>query len=215
MMQKLFSARSYHLPIAQLVTAGLFALSLPATPAQAGLFGNSGNPYQTCTKDLLNAKIASEAAAEACAEALHPDDLAACVTQISGAKEVNVAAPEALTTCKQVRRPIELASCVVDIRQMAKDAPAVEVLDTCRRSLLPVRFANCVVGLHENLKLSAQKSMDQCIDATDRPQDLQSNLLPLDFAAPTFPTPPTNNQPGGFTLNTAPLPNIPTMMPNK
>jgi hypothetical protein len=215
MMQKLISARSHRLPIAPLVTAGLIALSLPAAPAQAGLFGNSGNPYQTCAKDLLNAKIASEAAAEACAEALHPDDLAACVTRISGAKEVNVAAPDALTACKQVRRPIELASCVVDIRQTAKEAPAADVLGTCRRSLLPVRFASCVVGLHGNLKLSAQKSMDQCIDATDRPQDLESSLLPLDFAAPTFSTPPTTNQPGGFTPNTAPLPNIPTTLPNK
>jgi hypothetical protein len=216
MMQKLNASRVNTLrqlrqPMAYLVTAG-FAFALPA-PAQAGIFDwidRSTNAYQTCAKELATAKIATDAAADACAKALHPDELSRCVTRTSTAKDVQVSAVEALSNCRQVRRPAELATCIVDIRQLTKDAPVADVLDTCRRSLLPISFSKCVVGLHKELKLAAKPSMDSCIDA-NFPRDFVSNLLPLDYTAPLPASPAT--QPGGFTPNTAPLPNIPTTPP--
>lgn len=217
MMQKLSSSSWLRQPALPLIMTGL-AIALPVTPAQAGIFDWIDRPtrdYETCAKDLTTAKIATDVISDVCAKALHPEQLAKCVIQTSTAKDVNVTAVDALTNCNQVRRPLELATCVVDIRQMTKDAAVVEVLDTCRRSLLPVRFSQCVVGLHKELKLAAKSSMDSCIDA-NFPRDFMSNLLPLDFAPPALPSPSNtqlNNQPGGFTPNTAPLPNIPSTPP--
>jgi hypothetical protein len=219
MMPKFSSSRWLRQPTLHLLATGLVTITLPAAPAQAGLFdwiGRSGNDYKSCAKDLANAKIATDAASDACAKALHPQHLAKCVTRTSTAKDVKVTAVEALDTCKQVRRPLELATCVVDIRQMTKDAAVVDVLDTCRRSLLPLSFSKCVVGLHQELKLAAKPSMDACIDA-NFPRDFVSKLLPLDYAPPALPSSfnnPPNSQPDGFTPNTAPLPNIPATPPN-
>ncbi len=217
-MQKLSSSSWLRQPVMHLAMVGFVAIALPVAPAQAGIFDwleHPGNDYQSCAKDLNNAKIATDAASDACAKALHPDELAQCVTRTSTAKNVKVTAVEALATCKQVRRPLELATCVVDIRQNTQDAAVVDVLDTCRRSLLPVKFSQCVVGLHKELKLAAKPSMDSCIDA-NFPREFISNLLPLDYAPPALPSPSNtqlNNQPGGFTPNTAPLPNIPSTPP--
>ncbi|WP_445241525.1 hypothetical protein [Microcoleus vaginatus] len=47
--------------------------------------------------------MGAEAAAAACADALHPRDISKCALQIN--RKTNISGVEALSSCRRVRRP--------------------------------------------------------------------------------------------------------------
>ncbi len=132
--------------------------------------------FSTCASNLLKSGIAEEDASVACADALEPKMLSACVEKIQ--ERTNVTGQDALAACYRVRRPKELASCVVKIdNNLASVELADLALDNCRRSLLPERFADCVVGLNRGLnneisEFSGTEAIDTCISAEDFPTEL-------------------------------------------
>jgi hypothetical protein len=128
--------------------------------------------FDACANSLLNSGISQEQAGTACADALEPKELAACVDKIKG--ETALAAEDALKSCYRVRRPEDLASCVVAIDSTTEGSQnAALALDNCRRSLLPARYAECVVGLNDAIPdLGVAKTMETCISAEAFPEDL-------------------------------------------
>lgn len=175
------------------LTCTIASLSIPlniSSPAQA-------NPYNTCTRDLSNAKLDETDIGKGCAEALHPDTVGTCVARITAPTVNPITAVSALEACRQVRRPLELATCVNDIRNSDDtQAPMMDVLDACRRSLLPERFGQCVVGFRNApLKRSIDKGLVTCLDATDYRKDVI--LRPLsDLINPYVPMTPINSGQG-------------------
>lgn len=162
------------LPVA--IAAGIAIASVPVKPAYAVFpFDFRGNEYQSCASRLLQSGITPEAASEACAAALHPRDLARCVTRIDGGTPV--LAEDALEGCKRVRRPLDLAECVTDIDRDTDSVASLASLDYCRRSLLPLEFSDCVVGLRHEIDMDAIVAMDVCIAADDRAIDYAPNLV--------------------------------------
>jgi hypothetical protein len=115
------------------------------------------------------------AAAGACGQALHPTDLASCTAGVTGTAEVS--AEQALMACQSDRRPDELATCVTDIYGSLDVASATAVLNNCRLSVLPVRFADCVVGVADAASLTTAESMNQCIAAGYRPDDVAPTFI--------------------------------------
>jgi hypothetical protein len=163
--------------------AGFVTLALPPQPAAA----RRQNDYQTCAAALSNSGIDAAQVAAACAAALRPDELATCVSQISG--QATIAAPDALSGCRRVRRPLELATCVVSINP-SEGAVATNVLDNCRRSLLPARFSECVVGLISEIDINTNRAMRSCIASTDPVQDgLPAGSEPVTQPATPEPIP--------------------------
>jgi hypothetical protein len=163
--------------------AGVLTAALTAGPALAFSFPaleKDHNYYDNCARSLSKAKLATDVTAKACAEVLNPLELGQCVERIT-AKDL---APNdaTLDACRRVRRPVELAACVVDIHGQDSAAPKDAVLDSCRRSLLPVRYSYCVIGLSRELPFDVkgkviQKSLDNCLDAADRPRDLLPSFI--------------------------------------
>ena len=216
--------------VAQVITASLVALVIPATNARAAIlddvFIRPGVPdadYDRCARDLLRAKVASADVADACAKALRPKDLGVCVDRIVA---TNVSGSDALSVCRNVRRPVEASTCVVDIRRKAAETALVDVLDSCRRSLLPERFSKCVVDLNRELKLATKQAIDTCIDASDRAVDLPPTTLPAPTApapttpapttpAPTTPAPTTPTPPATTPAPSQPLPRPGTVTPQR
>ena len=145
--------------------AFLLTISIPPHSAVASNFS-------ACASSLLSSGIAEEDAGIACADALEPKMLSACVDKIQ--RQTPIAGNDALAACYRVRRPQELASCVVKIdSNIASTEIANLVLDNCRRSLLPKRFADCVVGLNGTIsQLSGADAIDTCISAEDFPTEL-------------------------------------------
>jgi hypothetical protein len=160
----------------------LSTLAIVAPPAQAGWFDRwfkskpVENRYKLCGMRLDKAGIASETAATACAEVLHPEDLATCV---GGITPLKVDALTTLNACRRTRRPVELATCVQDVQRQDANAVLVNVLESCRQSLLPDRYGQCVVGLNQSLKTPTGNGLATCIDASDRPIDIRSNFIPI------------------------------------
>jgi hypothetical protein len=143
----------------------LFTLTVPGKPAAAQGFGS-------CVRNLVGSGIAEDQAGTACADALVPRDLSACVQRVTN--NTSLKAENALQACYRVRRPRALASCVVKISSNADNAESdVLALDNCRRSLLPDRYSECVVALNANLTdISAPKAMETCISAEAFPRNL-------------------------------------------
>lgn len=164
-----------------LMVAGTFYVVLPVPDAQANIWWLNTNEYKECAADLVGLDLTDEAIADACAAALEPDELSACVTRIS--RETTVTAATALAGCKRDRRPEDLAVCVVDIDRETGGEYADAALDYCRRSLLPLAYSDCVTGLYEEIdSLEPLPTLDVCIAADDRPVE----YLP-DFV---YPGPP-------------------------
>jgi hypothetical protein len=170
--------------IGSLALAGTITLSV-APPSLAGWFSQpSINPYNACTVSLDKVAIKKEVAADACAEALHPDHVGTCVENIAAKK---VDSTIALGACRSVRRPMELSTCVSDIHKQDDKATLTDVLEFCRRSLLPERYGKCVVGLNgKPLQVVTKEALMTCIDASDRPTDIE--LLRTFEAADKVPT---------------------------
>jgi hypothetical protein len=162
--------------------AGFVTLALPPQPAAA-----RQNDYQTCAAALSNSGIANAQVAAACAAALRPNELATCVSEISG--QASIAPLDALSGCRRVRRPLELSTCVVSINP-SEGAIAANVLDNCRRSLLPARFSECVVGLISEIDINTNRAMRSCIASTDPAQDsLPASSEPVTQPATPEPIP--------------------------
>ncbi|MDF5734970.1 MULTISPECIES: hypothetical protein [unclassified Nostoc] len=135
------------------------------------------NDYSVCAGRLLSVGVTAEAASQGCAKALHPRDLAACVTKIE--KQTQIAATDALSSCGKARRPEELSTCVVGVSSSTQEAVNPAALDYCGRSLLPVRFGQCVVGLRSSkVDLQATQILETCIDAGDSVIGASSSSTP-------------------------------------
>ncbi len=158
-----------------------------ATPSSAffyNYYNDSDDPedFEDCAEELLDSGLPDEQVAIACAESLVPEDLSACVSDITA--HTPVEANTALSECFRARRPVELANCTVDItretiepyyRSDLDDAGvgARDALELCRRSLLPERYSACVVGLSRpRLNLTPMDAMSACIEAEDFPREL-------------------------------------------
>lgn len=178
----------------QLAALGLLASALPISPASAITIRipRSRNPYRVCALELIEAGVGAEAAAAACADALHPRDISKCALQIN--RKTNISGIEALSSCRRVRRPKELATCVVNINGKTRTQAAAPllVLDGCRRSLLPQQFAECVVGLSGRLDFPTDRLIATCLDP-------RGSVSQLD--GPPAPTPPAELIPPPSRLN--------------
>lgn len=195
----------------------LSTMAIGATSAQANWFQPKPleNAYKYCGASLDQAGIAKDVAATACAEVLHPEDVAACVGDITARK---LDAMTTLNACRRVRRPLELATCVQDVQRQDANAVMGNVLEACRQSLLPERYGKCVVGLNQSLAVPTATGLTTCIDASDRPIDMLSNFVPIGqlprlngfgstapmstdtpMVSPT-PTPPTPTPPAAGTI---------------
>jgi hypothetical protein len=141
----------------------LFTITItPATLAQS---------VGACTSSLIDSGVTGKQAAAACADALEPEEISACVAKIQDGTQI--AAIDALQACYRVRRPADLASCVVDINGQLKETDAPLALDNCRRSLLPKHYADCTLGLLGNVKeLGGAEAMETCISAEVFPSEL-------------------------------------------
>jgi hypothetical protein len=184
---------------------GLLMAEVPLQPAHAAYYNPppyraSTRDYERCTASLLGNGLQVGDATAACAGALYPTALAACVTDIAGA---DLTASDALSGCRRVRRPQELATCVGGIdRVKTEGTKSLDVLDYCRRSLQPARFSNCVVGLSGAASAtSTTEVMTTCIAASIRPRQVLPDFIPSGQPVPLQPLP------GGDTSSstTAPL----------
>ncbi len=206
-------------------------LKLKSSSIRLGLFGAvsalglsfapvaQANPYNSCTQDLRNAKLGDDLVAKGCAEALHPDQVGACVARIVSPTDNPIASEAALDACRRVRRPLDLATCVGDIRNVDGKANMMDVLDSCRRSLLPVRFGQCVVGLrNQPLERSIAQNLTRCLDASDYRKDVE--LRPMSdlvgpYVAPAVIEPirsqPQPPMPSPMTPSTPPSTPIPQL----
>ncbi|MBW4632207.1 MAG: hypothetical protein KME30_09975 [Iphinoe sp. HA4291-MV1] len=202
-------------------TAGLaapvFAVAgwLAMTSSSMAITATYRNDFRVCAGRLLSVGVAADAASQACAAALRPGDLSACVTRIG--RQTQIAASDALATCRQSRRPEDLATCVVGISRYTREAVSPEVLNYCGRSLLPVRFAQCVVGLRAEIDFAPALAMETCIDASDRisgflPSFIPSNKQPTDFR-PTFESAPTPSEPSQTPATPSQIPSEPSQTP--
>lgn len=197
----------------RLAIAALVATAIPCAPAAAIRIRSiaPGNNYQICTERLLRAGIAPNTLANACADALHPEELSNCTLKIK--LRTPIAPLDALSACSQVRRPNDLSTCVLEVNSNTRDAVATDVLDYCRRSLLPISFSECVVGLNRTIDISASKALDTCFDtAVDLPRSPYRTYVPL--VLPPLPTapPPALLPPLPTPQNTPPsqLPSLPS-----
>ncbi len=157
--------KTIHLTALASLPAFLFTIALSPHSAVASNF-------RACASSLLSSGISEDDAGVACADALEPKMLSACVDKIQ--RQTPIAGNDALAACYRVRRPQELASCVVKIDSNIASAEIANlVLDNCRRSLLPKRFADCVVGLNSSIsQLAGAEAIETCISAEDFPKEL-------------------------------------------
>lgn len=155
-------------------TALLTVGSLPMTASAAFV---KGNDYESCVSELLDRGVVVGNATDACASALEPKDISACVNHISG--DVAIAPEEALESCIRVRQPREMASCVVRVDGQLDAALPLAVLDYCTRSLLPEDYADCIVGINEATDIAAPDVLQTCIAADYRiPSEFYPNFIP-------------------------------------
>lgn len=175
------------------LTTGALYVGLPTTEAEANFWWINTNEYKRCAADLDGLELTDEAIAEACASALHPNELSNCVVRID--RETTVTAETALAGCKRDRRPEDLAVCVVDIDRLGNGNLGDAALDYCRRSLLPLAFADCVTGLDSEIaSIEPLPAMDICIAADDRPVEYLPDFVypqpPIDIPATPAPYEP-------------------------
>lgn len=182
-------SKSKGLVLPLLAVAGWVAMSSPSVAVTASYY----NDYRVCAARLLSVGITAEGASQACATALRPSDLSACVYRIQ--KQTQIPATDALSPCRQARRPLDLSTCVIGINQYTKEAVNPGVLGYCGRSLSPVSFAQCVVGLRAEIDFATTQAFESCIDAGDRVSGFLPSFIPapnrgVEFK-PTFDTTPS------------------------
>ncbi|NJM98180.1 MAG: hypothetical protein HC800_14395 [Phormidesmis sp. RL_2_1] len=153
---------------AALGTATLGLGSVGATAAAASL------DYFDCATGMTAAGIAQADAIAACAAARYPEDLGACVVDVSDL--TGLTAESALIVCGRSRRPLEVANCTIDIHTAFLDSPSTKVLENCGRSLLPARYGTCVIDIVEATEIAVDEALTQCIRAGYRPWRIQPRL---------------------------------------
>ena len=211
----IFRHRAMRLAVPILSITGVLTISFPGRVD--AIFSRRTNNYRVCAGRLVNNDISPEAASQACAKALYPGRLSACVNKV--VKQTQLEAKDVLSSCQESRRPEDLATCVVGINKNNKEAVDPEVLNFCGRSLLPARFAECVTGLRSEIDLAPTQAMKTCIDASDPITGFLPSFIPAneqtsepvpslepDRNAPNTPiTPSTPNNPS--TPNDPSVPN--------
>jgi hypothetical protein len=163
------------IPFAMTGLASVMALPLMTNPAQAQATDFN---YAACADELIDAGIAADAAAIACATSYRPTDISSCVTGVLNAADVP--ALSALTACSRDRRPTEVATCVRDIHNNLAVDNSEAVLDLCHRTILPERYAACVTGIASETGLSTEESLVSCIAAGYRPLNVTPTYIPVD-----------------------------------
>ncbi|MEL6855481.1 MAG: hypothetical protein AAFO83_10280 [Cyanobacteria bacterium J06607_13] len=159
--------------LAKTATAAMFGVaSLSATLLAAPASANVD--YFECTTGMVDAGVSEEAAIAACASARYPDNLGACVVDVS--EFTGLTANSALLICQRSRRPNEVADCTINIHEAFLDSPSTKVLENCGRTLLPERYGTCVVDIVEATDVSVDTGLDQCIQAGYRPWRIQPRL---------------------------------------
>ncbi|MGH1396742.1 MAG: hypothetical protein ACRAVC_22315 [Trichormus sp.] len=126
----------------------------------------TNNDYQACAGRLLRLGLSEQAVSQACAQALRPRDLSACVVFID--KRTEISPSDALNACTKARQPKDLATCVVSVSKNTQESINPDVLNYCGRSLLPVRFAECVIGLRRQTQIQPNQALNTCINGSDR-----------------------------------------------
>jgi hypothetical protein len=153
------------LRLASLVSLPTFLFTITFSPSV------SAQNVDTCASSLIKSGVTEKQAAAACADALEPKEISACVAKIQD--DTEIAAIDALQACYRVRRPADLASCVVDLNGNLEKTDVPLALDNCRRSLLPKHYADCTLGLIGSTKeLSSKEAMETCISAEVFPSEL-------------------------------------------
>lgn len=151
------------------------ALSLVATPLLGiGLAAASAvakPDYYDCALDMTEAGVSEADAIAACAAARYPEDLGACVADIS--ELTGLAAEGALVVCGRSRRPTEVANCTIDIHDALLDSPSTAVLNNCGRALLPERYGTCVLDITDATEVALDNALGQCLRAGFRPWNIQ------------------------------------------
>jgi len=178
-----------------LAMAGVLSTTLPSN-AISNPFRRNQNDYRVCAARLLSVGIPAEAVSNACAAALRPREVSACVGQIQ--RKTQIPATDSLPFCAEARRPNDLATCVVGIGTKSQETVNPVILSYCSRSLLPFKFAQCVVGLRSEIDFSPTQAMRNCISASDR----VSNVVPLPTPAAPVPPPTEGFSPTFETIPT-------------
>jgi len=197
MPQAAFPLRISPKAVLTYLTLGVLFAVLPASMAQGRLFNGYDNDndddYRVCVTDLigndsiaddLDDGLAPNVSAAACARALHPKKLSACVVDISNATAISPL--DALKSCVRVRRPDDFAACTIVIDAGLEGVKPLDALDYCRRSLLPENYADCVLGFATAVDFSAIALLDVCINAGYKPTDLAPTFIPLEPGQDSF-----------------------------
>lgn len=127
--------------------------------------------YFACAEDMTAAGISSEEAVGLCASARYPQDVGACVIDVS--EFTGLTAESAAFVCGRSRRPIEVANCTIDIHDAFFESPSTAVLDNCGRSLLPARYGACVVDIVDATEVVVDEALTQCLRAGYRPWQIR------------------------------------------
>lgn len=159
-------------PVIQIATAVLMAAPLPFAVQRPA----AANEFESCANGLIEAGIEPSIAGSACGQALHPEEVSACVVGVVDAADVS--ALSALSACSRDRRPKEVANCVADIHSSLAVDNSSEVLSRCHLSVLPERYSACVVGLSDGVGLTVIDSLDKCLSAGVRPTELAPTFIP-------------------------------------
>jgi len=144
-----------------------FALAIGAAPAAAVREPD----YFACAEDMTAAGISSEEAVGLCASARYPQDVGACVIDVS--EFTGLTAESAAFVCGRSRRPIEVANCTIDIHNAFFENPSTEVLNNCGRSLMPARYGSCVVDIVDATEVAVDDALTQCTRAGYRPWQIR------------------------------------------
>jgi len=153
-----FGAAYLAIPLVAISTVG-------AAPAAAA------PDYFDCAAGMLEIGIGESDAIASCASARYPDNLGACVVDVS--EFTPIAADKALIVCSRSRRPVEVASCTIDIHEAFFDDASVTALENCGRSLQPEDYGTCVVEIVDATEVAVDTALTQCIRAGFQPWRIQ------------------------------------------
>ncbi|MEL6939748.1 MAG: hypothetical protein AAFO84_11210 [Cyanobacteria bacterium J06598_1] len=159
--------------LVRVAAASLFG-SLPLGMTLLVSSASANADFFECTTGMVAAGIAEDSASAACASSRVPNELGACVVDVS--EFTGLAAPSALLMCERSRRPTEVANCTINIHDAFLESPSNKVLENCGRSLLPDRYSVCVVDIVEATEVAVDNALDQCIRAGYRPWRIEPRL---------------------------------------
>ena len=155
--------------------AAYLAVPLVAVSTAIGTVGataaTAAPDYFDCAAGMLEVGIGESDAIAACASARYPENLGACVVDVS--EFTPIAADKALIVCSRSRRPVEVANCTIDIHEAFFDGASVSTLENCGRSLMPEDYGTCVVDIVDATEVAVDTALAQCIRAGFRPWRIQ------------------------------------------